>query len=78
MYRRVLAAVVHTHRPVVLQFDLHHGLEDTIFDPVWSITFPHLVIKEVIDSACSFRASCIMKVGFVAFLHFCIEGELGD
>ena len=49
MYRRVLAAVVYTHRPIVLQFDLHHGLEDTILDPIWRIAFPHLIIEEVID-----------------------------
>lgn len=78
MYRRVLAAVVYTHRPIVLQFDLHHGLEDTILDSVWSIAFPHLIIEEVIDFACRFGTSCIMKVGFVSFLHFRVEGELGD
>lgn len=78
MYRRVLAAVVYTHRPIVLQFDLHHGLEDTILDPIWRIAFPHLIIEEVIDFSCRFGASCIMKVGFVSFLHFCIECELGD
>jgi hypothetical protein len=34
MYRRIFTAVVNTHRPVILQFDLHHRLEDTVLDLV--------------------------------------------
>lgn len=78
MYRRVFAAVVYTHRPVILEFNLHHRLEDTILDPVRLITIAHFRIEVVIKLACCIRASCIVEVGLVAFFHFAVEGELGN
>ena len=76
MYRRIFTAVIYTHRPVVLQFDLHHGLEDTIFYPVWDVGFAHLVVEVIIDPPRCFWFGCVVKIRLVAFLHLGIEGEL--
>lgn len=34
IYRRILTAVVNTHRPIILELNVHHGLEYTILDSV--------------------------------------------
>lgn len=78
MYRRVFAAVVYTHRPVILEFNLHHRLEDTIFDPVRLIAIAHFSIEMIIELACCVWLGCIVEIGLVALLHFAVEGELGD
>jgi hypothetical protein len=76
MYRRIFTAVVDTHWSVVLQFDLHHGLEDAVFYAIRDIGFTHLVIKVIIDLSRWFWFGRIVEIRLVAFLHLGIEGEL--
>jgi hypothetical protein len=76
MYRRIFTAVVDTHRPVVLQFDFHHRLEDAIFDLIRVVGTAHFVVEMIVDSARSLGIGRIVKVGLVAF-HLAVESELG-
>lgn len=78
MYRRIFTAVVNTHRPVVLEFHLHHGLEHAILDPIRHIVLSHLVVEVVVELACCRWVGRIVEVGLVAFFHLAIQGELGD
>lgn len=78
IYRRVFTAVVNTHWPIVFQFHLHHRLEDTIFHSFRFVRGAHFVVEVVVDLAGNLGLGCIVEIGFIAFLHLAIEGELGD
>lgn len=78
MYRRVFTAVVDTHRPIVLQFNVHHCLEDAILDPVCNVGIAHLIVEMVIDSACCRGVGGIVEVGLVALFQLPVERELRD
>ena len=77
MYRRIFIAVIDTHRPVVLQFYLHHCLEDAILDLIRHVGTAHFIVEIVVDLARSLGIGRVVEVGLIAF-HLAVESELGD
>lgn len=77
MYRRIFIAVIDTHRPVVLQFYLHHCLKDAILDLIRDVGTAHFIVEIVVHLARSLGIGRVVEVGLIAF-HLAVESELGD
>lgn len=67
-----------THRSIVNQGDLHHGLENTVLDSVCGIALLDLFVEQVIQGLCLIWAQGSMKVGLAALLGRSKQGELRD
>lgn len=67
-----------TYRSVILQFHLHHRLEDSILDSVGLVGLPHLVIEVFVQLSSRRRVRCFVEIWLVAFFHIAKQSELGN
>ena len=71
MYRFIYTAKVHTYRSIVDEADVHHGLEDAVFDPVFSVQRADLGEEGVVEFFAFDGGGGFVEVGLVAFFRRC-------
>jgi hypothetical protein len=77
LYHRIFTAVIYTHRPVVLQFDLHHRLEDPVLHPFGLVRVAQPLNEIIIQFARGLRVGGFMEVRLVALFQMAVECKLG-